>query len=439
VVKKALIAAGILVVLGVVIGLNVRRAREKSVSVQIVSVGKKDLVETVSGSGRIEARKSVSITSRVVGKVLEVNAEEGDRVEEGAVIVRIDPGERQAALDQATANLARAQANQELATAELRKAEFELHRVNGLISGGLASQQDLEAAETSHAVAQARAQESQQAVRAERAAVEQARFELDKTVIKAEIPGVIVRLSVEEGENVLAGDLYNAGSPMVVIADLSEMEAQVLVDETEVVKVKSGQAAEVEVDAFPDHKLKGTVLEVGNSAYNAGPLGSQEAKDFRVRVLLEDVPADLRPGLSARAEIETNRREGALAVPIAALTIRDPEEERAKLEGRKARHRRKESGAAADTAAAKEAKEVEGVFLVREGRAVFAEVETGIAGEKDFEVISGLAEGDEIVHGPFEAVRTLDSGQKVKRQSAGEAKPAQDGKSGKDTESAEDA
>jgi HlyD family secretion protein len=438
-VKKVLIAAGAVVVLGVVIALNVQRAREKAVPVEIVSVGRKTLFETVSGSGRIEARKSVSITSRVVGKVLEVNADEGDRVEPGAVILRIDPGERQAAVDQATANLARTEASVQLAQAELRKAEFELERVKGLVAAGLASSQEMERVETSHAVAAARLREAQELVRAERAAVAQSRYELDKTVIKAEIPGVIVRLSVEEGENVLAGDLYNEGSPIVVIADLSEMEAQILVDETEVVKVRTGQTAEVEVDAFPDRKLKGRVFEVGNSAYNAGPLGSQEAKDFRVRILLEEVPESLRPGLSARAEVETDRREGALAVPIAALTIRDPEEERDKAEGRRSRRGRAEAAASAsaeDTTSSEETREKEGVFVVRDGHAVFVEVETGIAGEKDFEVLSGLAEGDEIVQGPFEAVRTLDSGAKVKRQGS---KGAKGGKSGGDGSADEEA
>lgn len=417
--KKVLIAAAVIVVLGVVIALNVQRAREKAVSVEIATVGRKDLVETVSGSGRIEARKSVSITSRVVGKVLEVNAAEGDRVEPGEVILRIDPGERQAALDQAAANLARGEASVALAEAELRKAEFELERVKGLVAAGLSSAQDMESAETNQAVASARLREARELVRAERAAMAQARYEVDKTVIAAEIPGVIVRLSVEEGENVLAGDLYNEGSPIVVIADLSEMEAQILVDETEVVKVRTGQKAEVEVDAFPDRKLEGEVFEVGNSAYNAGPLGSQEAKDFRVRILLGEVPESLRPGLSARAEVQTDRREDAVAVPIAALTIRDPREEQAKAEGRRTKRGSGEAAAAAgDTTEAQETREKEGVFAVRDGRAVFVEVETGIAGEKDFEVLSGLSDGDEIVQGPFEAVRTLDSGDKVKRQSA---------------------
>jgi HlyD family secretion protein len=237
--------------------------------------------------------------------------------------------------------------------------------------------------------------------------VEQASYELDKTVVRAEIPGVIVRLSVEEGENVLAGDLYNAGSPMIVIADLSQMETQILVDETEIVKVRRDQGAEVEVDAFPDRKLAGHVIEVGSSAYNAGLLDSQEAKDFRVRILLDDPPADLRPGLSARAEIVTDTRERALAVPIAALTIRDPAEEAEKAAGKRRPSRRRGSGA-------EDVQEVEGVFRVDDDRAVFVECRTGIAGEKDFEVVEGLAEGDRIVAGPFEAIRSLASGEKVK-------------------------
>jgi HlyD family secretion protein len=262
--------------------------------------------------------------------------------------------------------------------------------------------------------------------------VEQATYELDKTVVRAEIPGVIVRLSVEEGENVLAGDLYNAGSPMIVIADLSRMETQILVDETEIVKVRREQSAEVEVDAFPDRKLTGHVIEVGSSAYNAGLLDSQEAKDFRVRILLDDPPVDLRPGLSARAEIVTDTRDQALAVPIASLTIRDPAEEAEKAAGKRKASRRRRSSA-------EDVQEVEGVFRVDGDLAVFVECKTGIAGDTDFEVVEGLAEGDRIVAGPFEAIRSLASGEKVKakddRSSRRGARNGGDGdRGGKDEE-----
>lgn len=422
--KRALIAVAVIAVLALIVGINVKRSRGKVVEVELARVERKTLVEKVSGSGRIEARKSVSITSRVIGKVIELNAEEGDTVKKGDVILRIDPGERASAVEQAHAALARAEATEQLQGAELRKAEFELRRMNGLVTNGLASDQDLEGAQTAHDVAQARVRDAKEAVRSAKAGVDQAEYELDKTVVRAEIPGVIVRLSVEEGENVLAGDLYNAGSPMVVIADLSQMETQILVDETEVVKVRRDQPAEIDVDAFPDDKLKGHVIEVGSSAFNAGQLGSQEAKDFRVRILLDGPPAELRPGLSARAEIVTQTRDDALAVPIAALTIRNPAEEAAKAAGKRPTRRRA-------TEEGENVKEVEGVFVVKDGRAVFTPCKTGIAGEKDFEVTEGLSEGDEIVAGPFEAIRNLASGEKVKaktkaRSSRGTAPQGED-------------
>lgn len=409
--KKVLIAALVVIVLAVLVVANVRRGHNKGVEVDVVAVDRQELVEHVAGSGRIEARKSVSITSSVVGKVLEVAVEEGDRVEKGQLILRIDPGERAASLEQARASLARSEAQRALAEAELRKAEFELRRSKELRANGLASDQGLEAAQTNHDVATANLRAAREDVRNAQAVVTYSEHELAKAEFHAEIAGVIVRLSVEEGENVLAGDLYNEGSAMVVIADLSVMEAQILVDETEVVRVNRGQKATIEVDAFPELKLTGTVNEVGNSAYNAGPLGSQEAKDFRVRIVLVGVAETLRPGLSARAEIETARREQALAIPIEALTIRDPT-------AKKGSSRRKKDEDAAFETEGSETKEKEGVFLFQDGEAQFVAVETGIAGKKHFEVLSGVSEGDLVIRGPFEAIRKLESGDPVKRKKA---------------------
>jgi HlyD family secretion protein len=404
-VKRILVGAGVVVVLAAIVGVNVLRGRDKPVEVDLHAIGRESLVAKVSGSGRIEARKSVSITANVVGKVLELAVEEGDTVEKGQLILRIDPGERAAIVEQAKASLARSKAQAELADAELRQAEVSLRRTKDLLARDLASSEDLEAAQTTWEVRVASAAAAREDVRNSQAVLEHAQYELDKTVVRAEIPGVIVQLSVEEGENVLTGDLYNQGSAMVVIADLSEMEAQVLVDETEVIGVSAGQEATVTVDAFPDLEIPGHVTEVGNSAYDAGPLGSQEAKDFRVRVRLDDVPERLRPGLSARAEIVTDRRDSVLAVPTEALTVRNPRKEAKLVEAVAG-----EAGGGEDLPD----EEVEGVFLVADGIATFRQVETGIAGEKHFELLSGAAEGDEIVKGPFEAIRTLDSGTRVK-------------------------
>lgn len=422
--KKKLVIAGVVVVLlaAITIG-NVRRAKGAAISVELVKVGRKELVAHVTGSGRIEAKKSVSVTANVVGKVLEVAVDEGDAVTKGQLILRIDPGERRAVLQQGEADVARWKAEEELSQAELRQSETELRRVEGMMKSDLATQQSLEERTTDREIRVARLASIREQSRNARAALEYARRELDKTEVRAEISGVVVRLAVEEGENVLAGDLYNQGSSIVEIADLAQMEAHVLVDETEVVQVKRDQPAEVKVDAFPDDARPGRVTEVGNSAYNPGILGSQESKDFRVKVLLDSTRVEaLRPGLSVSAKIETDRRPNALGVPVEALTIRDPklEVERARVNGQSrggAKKKDAEIESPADSArgeSSKASKEVEGVFVVREGRAVFVPVKTGIAGEKDFEVLEGLTEGEEIVRGPFDALRKLESGQKVK-------------------------
>lgn len=411
--KKALIATAVVIVLAVIVVMNIRNARGKATEVTVVDVERRDLVAKVAGSGRVEARRSVSITSPVVGKVLEVAVEEGDLVRKGDLILRVDPGERQPRVEQADANLAGARARQRLADAELAKASFELTRVEDLRRNDLASEQALQSARTTFDVQEARLASAKEDVRNAIASLDHARYELDRTFVRAEMNGVVVRLSVEEGENVLAGDAYNAGSAIVVIADLSEMEVWVLVDETEVVHVRRGQPAEITVDAFPDTTITGKVVEVANSAYNAGPLGSQEAKDFRVRILLDDLPGEFRPGLSARAEIVTETREGVLAVPIEALTIRDPdaEEARSKRSGRRGRQNQETEPEDGDSDGSKEK---EGAFLVTDGVARFAPITTGIAGEKHFEVIAGAEEGDRVVRGPFEALRHLHSGDKVK-------------------------
>lgn len=409
--RKILIGAGFVLVVGILVAAGLRQAHRRGVEVDLETVSRRDLVAKVSGSGRIEASRSVDVVANVVGKVLEVAVREGDSVEKGQLILRIDPAEARAVLEQTQASRAAAEANERLARAELRQSEQELERQQDLVQRGLASTRDLQAAETTRDVKAARVSAASHDVADARARVEQAQTALDRTVIKADIAGVVVRLAVEEGENVLAGDLYNRGSAIVTVADLASMEAHVLVDETEVVHTKSGQAAEVEVDAFPDRKLPGHVIEVGNSAYEAGALGSQEAKDFRIRVLLDQPPPDLRPGLSARAEIVTGTSDDALSVPIEALVLRDPadQEQRLKRGGRAPARAEAEAGKESG-----ESREKEGVFVARDGVAVFVPLVTGIAGERHFEVVSGLSGGEKVIRGPFDALRRMESGQKIR-------------------------
>jgi HlyD family secretion protein len=424
--KRILIIVVLVIVVGAIVIGTLRRSRSEAAEVEIATVGRKELVARVRGSGRVEAKKSVSVTANVVGKVIEVAAEEGDEVAKGDLILRIDPRERQALFDQAQATLESARAEKELAAARLRQAEVELKRQRDLNAQGLGSEQALLTAQTEYDVCEATLGSARENVRNAEAGLEYARREFEKTIIRAEIDGVIVRLSVEEGENVLAGDLYNAGSPILEIADLRVMEAHVLVDETEVVHVRKDQPATVTVDAYPDFEFQGRVTEVGSSAYRPGVLGSQESMDYRIRILLESAKGKLKPGLSVTAEIETARRENALAVPIEALTLRVPERER-ELAG-PGENAGEESSPRPQNSTGSLGSEKEGVFVLREDRVFFVPVETGIAGEKDFEVLSGLAEGDRVVRGPFEVLRTLESGTKVKvRREGKDAQSARDG------------
>jgi HlyD family secretion protein len=218
--RKFLIGAALVVVVAVIVAANIRAARRKGIQVDIEAIKRRDLVAQVEGSGRIEARRSVDVVSSVVGKVLEVAVEEGQHVERGQLIMRIDPAERTALLERSKAGVAGAEARQEQASAELKQADVELERVRGLLKQGLASSQDLEKAETTREVDRARLVSAEQDVRDARASVQHATEELERTVIRADISGVVVRLAVEEGENVPAGD-YNGGSSVVTIADLS--------------------------------------------------------------------------------------------------------------------------------------------------------------------------------------------------------------------------
>jgi HlyD family secretion protein len=421
--KRILIIGAIVIVLAAIVIGTLRRSRSEAAEVEVATVERKELVARVRGSGRVEAKKSVSVTASVVGKVIEVAAEEGDEVARGDLVLRIDPGERQALFDQAQATLERMRAERELAAARLRQAEVELKRQRDLHAQGLGSEQALLSAQTEYDVRKATLESARENVRSAEAGVEHARRELEKTIVRAEIDGVIVRLSVEEGENVLAGDLYNQGSPILEIADLGVMEAHVLVDETEVVHVQKGQSATVSVDAYPDLEFAGRVTEVGSSAYRPGALGSQESMDFRIRILLAEAQGKLRPGLSVTAQIETARRQNALAVPIEALTLRNTDRER-RLGGDSSGGGEK-SAARAQNSAGSLGSEDEGVFVLREERVYFVPVETGIAGEKDFEVLTGLGEGDRVVRGPFEVLRTLESGTEVKiRREGKDEEPA---------------
>jgi HlyD family secretion protein len=447
--KIILIAVGIIVI-GGLIAANLQFDRKSRVDVQTETIGRLDLESIVSASGQVEAKRQVNVSANTLGKVTRLAVEEGDRVEKGDFLLEIDPTPFQANVASLEATLAATMARLESESANRRKAEIDLERLDDLFQKNLVPEEDLDTARTSYSVAIAQENAARQDVLRNQADLRNARHNLDQVTIHAELSGVVTRLNIEAGENVVTGTMNNPGTVLLTIADLSEIEAEIEVDETDVVDVRLGQEAGVIIDAYPDRTFAGIVTQVGNSAILGSSGGGPQAVNFRVTVTLTEQVPNVRPGLSCTADITVATRTQAVAVPIQSVTIRkppDPEEpsepETGGMEAAAAEPDADDQVGAAEPAEAadeqldtvgpedeparpadsagegeEEIEEVEGVFVVREGEARFVPIEIGISGEKHFEVLSGIDAGDVVVTGPYRAIRELQHGDAVKAAAA---------------------
>ncbi len=429
--KRILIGGGVVVLAAVVIGI----LRSESTPRKDVDVGKvvrKELVSTVTASGTIDPQRSVDVSANVIGKVTKLAVDEGDTVRAGDFLLEIDPAEYQAAVRALEAAVSTARADLKLAEASAEKAEQDLRRAEQLHAQGLHSVEQIEAARTAARVEEARLEGARSRLYQQQANLDRAHYDLDKVTVTAPMSGIVTRLNVEEGENAIMGTLNNPGTVLLVIADLAIMEARVKVDETEVVKVAMGQPAKIEIDAFPDTTFAGHVTEIGNSPIYTSAGSSQQAVDFEVKVVLDERIPNVRPGLSAKADIEVARRPDAIAVPLGSVTVRKwPPEPKLDRRGRRGRRAAAHTAAAAadSTGAAPdsvqvERKDLEGVFVVADGEARFRPVKLGVAGEDDFEVLGGLEEGETVVTGPFRVLRELENGDAVKTSERGDRRDA---------------
>ncbi len=401
---KVFIGAAIVALLSLATVLGSTNGRSRGVEVRIDAAGTRDLVATVTASGNVRARRKVDISSDVSARVARLLVQEGEDVAQGQILLRLDPSRYQAALDRSLANLNASQAQVAQARANLLRAQRQADRMISLRARDslLVSRQDVENAETDLDVQQSLLDAAVFGVNQAQAAMEEAQDQLSKTIIRAPMSGRVTRLNVEEGETVIVGTMNNPGSLILTVSDLSVMEVVLEVDETDVPEISLGDSAAVDLDAFPDMLFPGRVTEIGNSAIRppsqVAGTGQTPTIDFEVVVTLEDPAAELRPDLSATAEVVTDTRTDQLAIPIIALTVREQDATDGE-EGTDEETADRNGGQAAET--------VEGVFVVRDGIAVFTPVEVGIAGQEYFEVVSGLSEGDSVVSGPYQVVRTL--------------------------------
>jgi len=410
--KKIWIGIGVAAVVVIMVIANLRINRKNTTAVEAQKVEERELRALVSASGKIRAKISVDISASTNGKVVKMAVDEGDLVDKGQFLMQIDPTPAEASVRQIEASIASAKANLDLVKANLQQAQIELERQESLFKKNLTSEEFLQKARTSYNVEKLRTQAAEQDIQRWQAMLASARHELDKVSVHSDIGGLVTKRNIEEGENVFVGAFNNPATVLLTVADLSIIEAEVEVDETDIVNVQVGQETAVKVDAYPDSSFKGKVTKVGHSPIlsTATGAGQQQATSFEVIVqLIEEIP-NVRPGLSCKAEITTGYREKAIAVPIQALTLRKPSE----LKPLNPKERKgKLTNGEANSDTTKE-KEIQGAFVMKDGTVQFSEVKTGIAGDRFFEVTSGLQPKDEVVIGPFSALRRLRNGDAVK-------------------------
>jgi HlyD family secretion protein len=392
--KKTVIilAIAIVVILAAVIGLGSKK--EKGIKVTLEKVKRTDLTSIVSASGEIKPKKSINISALIPGRVVKIGVKEGDVVKAGDFLLKLDSTQYEAYADRDRAFIQSSQAELIKAQTTLEKNKSFYNRQKNLSDNGLISKEQLEQAKSQLDISDAGVRSINFQIQQAQASLKSTLDNLNKTVFSSLIDGVITSLRVEEGEMAITGTMNNPGTVLMTIADLSIMEVEVQVDETDVVGVQLGQTADIRVDAFPNQVIKGKVTEIGSSALQKTTLtassNTQESKDFKVVVTLENPSKLLKPGLSASADIIAAEKKGVLAVPISALVLRD---------------RQAEGGAV--TVSKKTGGEEEGVYAVNGDRVKFVPVKKGIMGEMMIEITDGLTEGQEIVAGPYDALRQL--------------------------------
>ena len=387
----------IVIILVVVVGLGGLIAGQVGsgtggTAVRIEAVESRDLVATVIASGKIEPERAVDIASDITGRIIYMPVDEGQFVTQGQLLLRIDPTQFQATVAQAEASLSSARASELQAVTNRDQAKRNLDRAVELRRMDSNTEEQLETASSTYEVAVAVAEAQGHQVRQAEARLQEANEQLSKTTLISPMDGQITRLAVEEGEVALASTFSRETGLLMTVSDLSVIQVNVRVDETDVVRLSESDSAEVTIDAFPDTTFSGRVTRVSQSATQVSATGGTgyRAVDYDVEIRLDNPPPGVRPDLSASAKIITDTRKDALSVPIIALTVRE-------------HHPISTETMPQDTSAT----ETEGVFVVTDGIAHFIPVRVGIAGEEHFEVVSGLSAGDSIIAGPYQTVRDL--------------------------------
>ncbi len=410
---RAVVAAFVLAVAAIVV-LSLRPKPEPPVAVQVVPARKGSITRLVTAAGKLQAATEVKLSSNISGDLLALNVKEGDRVHKGQVLGRIDSRRYDEQVRQQEALRASAAADLELEKVQVAQLEAELARVERLASGGNASAAEVDKARAAVEAEKARRAAAEQKIAQSEAALREARHLQSLTVLVAPIDGVVTKREKQVGERVRGSDFSE--DVTLVISTLSQMEVKVEVGEHEVVFVKEGDPADVEIDAFPDRKFPAQVVEVARNANVKNPGTEAEVTTFFVRMALTEPVAGALPGMSAQATVSTDTRENAIVVPIQAVTVRTQKD----LEPGGAPAASEKPVAAPPPAPGKKARREpmrKVVFVMENGVAKVRPVETGLASDTEIEVTSGLKEGEKVVDGPYRVLsRELADGKRIKEE-----------------------
>lgn len=410
--KKKLFIFGALGLMVIVVLLLVifGGSKEEIISVQTEKVQKRTITQVVSATGKVNPVYQVMISAEATGEIVYLPIKEGDVVKKGQLLVRIKPDIYEAQRNNAAARLEQAKATLRSTEAQLNKIESDYKRIQGLYQKKLASDAELETAKANYLQTLGSYESQRSFVAQAEAALKEATENLNKTYVYAPMNGTISKLNVELAQRVL-GSNFSPGTEILTVADLSQMEARVDVDENDVVLVSVGDEAIVKVDAFGDKEFKGKVTQIGNSAVSKG-LGTQdEVVNFEVRILIEDPDKQLRPGMSCDADIKTETKANVIAVPIQSVTARMDKPKMMDESNKDEENLEKPKNG-------KSNKPKEVVFLAKDGIAKMVEVKTGISDDSYIEIISGLNGGEEVISGPYRAIsKELEDGVKISLQS----------------------
>ena len=406
------VAGALIVIVAAIGGTAWVKRSKKATEVRIEAVEKRDLVASVTASGQVRPQTKADLSADITGKIVKLSVKDGDVVKAGQFLLQIDPQQYEAAVQRADAALANARASATQAQANLQQATSNFRRSQEIRQSNpnLVSEDQIEQLKTAVEVNTALSEASRHNVEQAQASLKDARIQLGKTTIYAPISGRVTRLVVENGETAIMGTLNKDAATLLTISDMTVLETKVKVDETDVSRISLGDSAVIQIDAFPDTTFLGKVVEISNSSIRgaaAATASGDQAIDYEGTILVLNPPRDIRPDFSTTAKIVTDTRTKVLSIPIIALTVREDS-----------------ALAAGDTVilpgkaqSTKQVgkKDVEGVFVVgTDNKVTFRPVKVGIAGEKHFEVLSGVKEGEKIVGGTYQAIRELKDGTVVR-------------------------